>query len=84
MKQNRSYSALCLLMLIFLCCLPVFARQIQNNRNSVNKIGNTNLTRIGNWPFGAANAVAVDTARNIVYLGSGGAVLILRRRPRRN
>ncbi len=35
------------------------------------------LTRVGNWPFGKAIGVAVDTARDIVYLGSGGAVLVL-------
>ena len=37
----------------------------------------TILTRVGNWPFGKAIGVAVDTARDIVYLGSGGAVLVL-------
>ena len=41
------------------------------------KINSENLTRVGNWPYGAAIAVAADTARHIVYLGSGGAVLIL-------
>ena len=35
------------------------------------------LTRVGNWPFGKAIGVAVDTMRDLVYLGSGGAVLIL-------
>ena len=35
------------------------------------------LTRVGNWPFGKAIAVAVDTMRDLVYLGSGGAVLVL-------
>jgi len=31
----------------------------------------------GSWPFGSAVAVTVDAASEVVYLGSGGAVLVL-------
>ena len=39
--------------------------------------GNDNLERIGEWPYGSSFSVAVDSVRNINFLGSGGAVLIL-------
>jgi photosystem II stability/assembly factor-like uncharacterized protein len=39
--------------------------------------GNDNLERIGEWPYGSSYSVAVDSVRNIIFLGSGGAVLIL-------
>ena len=39
--------------------------------------GNENLERIGEWPYGSSLSVAVDSVRNIIFLGSGGAVLIL-------
>jgi hypothetical protein len=32
---------------------------------------------VGNWPFGESYAVAVDTARSLVFCGSGGGVFIL-------
>ena len=38
---------------------------------------NDNLERIGEWPYGSSFSVAVDSVRNIIFLGSGGAVLIL-------
>jgi hypothetical protein len=39
--------------------------------------GNEDLERIGAWPYGPSFSVAVDSVRDIVFLGSGGAVLIL-------
>jgi len=36
-----------------------------------------NIKRVGAWPYGPAEAVAVDTQRDLIFLGSGGAVLIL-------
>ena len=39
--------------------------------------GNDYLERIGEWPYGSSLSVAVDSIRNIIFLGSGGAVLIL-------
>ena len=35
------------------------------------------LERVGEWPYGSSLSVAVDSVRNIIFLGSGGAVLIL-------
>lgn len=35
------------------------------------------IQRTGAWPFGASSAVDVDDQRPLVYLGSGGAVLVL-------
>jgi hypothetical protein len=37
----------------------------------------SNCRFVGNWPFGPSYAVAVDTARNLVFLGSGGGVYVL-------
>ncbi len=37
----------------------------------------TALQRLGDWPFGSATAVAFDAPRNLVYLGSGGGILVL-------
>ena len=35
------------------------------------------LLRSGSWPYGASYSIAVDSISNIIYLGSGGAVLVL-------
>ncbi|MBD3236700.1 MAG: T9SS type A sorting domain-containing protein [Candidatus Eisenbacteria bacterium] len=35
------------------------------------------LRTVGCWPFGSASAVAFDATRDLVFLGSGGAVLVL-------
>lgn len=37
----------------------------------------SNLTRIGGWPFGKAEAIDLDRDRDLAFLGSGGAVLVL-------
>jgi hypothetical protein len=36
-----------------------------------------NCREKGAWPFGPSNAVAVDPARNLAFMGSGGGVYIL-------
>lgn len=36
-----------------------------------------NMRFVGNWPFGPANSVACDSARNLAFLGSGGGVFIV-------
>ena len=36
-----------------------------------------NVRFIGNWPFGSTGAVDDDSARNLVFCGSGGGVYIL-------
>ena len=40
-------------------------------------LNNEYLERIGEWPYGSSLSVAVDSLRDIIFLGSGGAVLIL-------
>jgi len=35
------------------------------------------LELAGNWPYGSSSSVAVDEVRDLVYLASGGAVLVL-------
>jgi photosystem II stability/assembly factor-like uncharacterized protein len=35
------------------------------------------FVRLGSWTFGGASAVAHDQARNLVFLASGGAILVL-------
>lgn len=37
----------------------------------------TSLEPAAGWPYAGAQAVAVDSARDLVYLGSGGVVLVL-------
>lgn len=39
-----------------------------------------NVEWVGSWPYGPANAVAVDVARGLTFLGSGGGVVILNSR----
>ena len=36
-----------------------------------------NVRFVGNWPFGPCWAVCVDSARNLVFVGSGGGVYVL-------
>ena len=37
----------------------------------------TNLERVGGWPYGPAQAVDVDPIRELIFLSSGGVVLTL-------
>lgn len=37
----------------------------------------THLQFAGSWPFGDADAIALDSERGLVFLGSGGGVLVL-------
>ena len=75
--KTRIFCLTIYLMFFFLFCSINYSQNIQSNKKFLPKIQSENLTRLGNWPFGSAIAVAVDTTRNIVYLSSGGAVLIL-------
>jgi hypothetical protein len=51
---------------------------INSNINQPLSTSNTDyLERIGEWPYGPSFSVAVDSLRNIIFLGSGGGVLIL-------
>jgi len=36
-----------------------------------------NMTFVGNWPFGSTSCVAIDSTRNVVFLGSGGGIIVL-------
>ena len=36
-----------------------------------------NCRLVGSWPFGYSYAVAVDSARNLAFIGSGGGVYVL-------
>ncbi len=53
-----------------------FVRGI-NNHEPQSTLNTNYLERIGQWPYGSSLSVAVDSIRNIIFLGSGGAVLIL-------
>ena len=39
--------------------------------------GAANVAFVMNWPFGIAQAVAVDSVRNLAFCGSGGGVYVL-------
>jgi len=55
-------------------------RELVRNLNDLQPpsiLNNEYLERIGEWPYGSSLSVAVDSLRDIIYLGSGGAVLIL-------
>ena len=41
------------------------------------KFDSLNVRFVGNWPFGPSFAVAYDSARSLVFCGSGGGVYIL-------
>ena len=57
---------------------PNFNRIKLNKKPSPeSSLQNDFLERIGEWPYGSSLSVAVDSVRNIIFLGSGGAVLIL-------
>jgi hypothetical protein len=36
-----------------------------------------NVEVVGRWPFGSINAMALDAARNLVFLGSSGGILVI-------
>jgi len=45
--------------------------------NQTSNSGTDYLQRTGEWPYGSSGSLAVDSLRDIIFLGSGGAVLIL-------
>jgi hypothetical protein len=45
--------------------------------NAAQTFDSLNVRLVGNWPFGDARAVAVDEARNLTFLGSGGGVYVI-------
>ena len=66
--NSKSTFSILLFMLLVLLSSITFA---QNNPN-----GNP-LNEIGSWPFGFHREAAIDEARNLAFVNSGGAVLIL-------
>ena len=77
MKALKSNFILLTLFLFLIIAIVGQAQPSNSNRSLASKCNSESLIRRGNWPFGSALAVAVDTARQLVYLGSGGAVLVL-------
>ncbi|MEO0156289.1 MAG: hypothetical protein ABIL07_04165, partial [candidate division WOR-3 bacterium] len=62
----------------FIClCFFAFFQTIGSGDNSIFAYDSSNVRFIGNWPFGPSNAVAIDQARNLVFMGSGGGVSVL-------
>jgi hypothetical protein len=82
-RLNWIFSGLILVLLFYISGISGDFHQHKNYSANTNSIklapagSYPYLKRIGNWPYGAAIAVAGDTLRHLVYLGSGGAVLIL-------
>ncbi|NPV14859.1 T9SS type A sorting domain-containing protein [candidate division WOR-3 bacterium] len=56
------YKVLLFVLVLFL--VPAFADSL-------------NVRLIGNWPFGPSQAATCDSARNLVFCGSGGGVYVL-------
>jgi len=50
----------------------------------INGSRSLNIKRVGAWPYGPSLAVAVDEQRDLIFLGSGGVVLILDGQDRTN
>jgi photosystem II stability/assembly factor-like uncharacterized protein len=48
-----------------------------NNSSPVSRSGNAYLERVSSYPYGPAITIAVDSIRNLIFTGSGGAVMIL-------
>jgi hypothetical protein len=79
--MNRSgiiFLAYLFIMVMSLLSAEPYALQV----NHCEKTGNLwfdslNVKFVGNWPFGPSWAVAYDSARSIVFCGSGGGVYVL-------
>lgn len=50
----------------------------------INGSHSLNIERVSAWPYGPALAVAVDEQRDLIFLGSGGVVLVLDGQDRTN
>ncbi|MCW8961454.1 MAG: hypothetical protein OQK29_07815, partial [Ignavibacteriaceae bacterium] len=51
----------------------VLSNQPQTSRS----LNSDYLERRGAWPYGSSIAIAVDSLRDLIFLGSGGAVIVL-------
>ncbi len=56
---------------------PYQGFRIPDKTHQGDQIQNTYLERRGAWPYGSSVAIAVDSLRDLIFLGSGGAVLVL-------
>ena len=77
MKPKCFSFALFGLIIVWLFCQSGSAQTFQSGDELLVKPNSDNLTRVGEWPYGPSFSVAVDSIRDIVFLGCGGAVLIL-------
>ena len=68
--------AFSLLGLLFFC-LPTSAQGAGSKSRSVGHGGPSQVVRCGSWVHGPGNAVAVDAARRLAFVGAGGAVHVL-------
>ena len=54
-----------------------FAGEALTATHSKAGLDSLNVRFVGSWPFGPSYAVCVDSARNLVFAGSGGGVYVL-------
>jgi len=75
-------------LMVFMVCVVitgvgvVYAEPYSEPVEPYEEIGNMwfdslNVRFVGNWPFGPSYAVAYDSARSLLFCGSGGGVYIL-------
>ncbi len=69
MDRRRPFWAVLSIAALMLSAFPTFAQGSGDDSGP--------LRRIGGWSFGEALGVAYDAPRDLLYLGSGGAVLVL-------
>jgi hypothetical protein len=82
MKNTRTI----LLLLILTLATQLSAQIFNPYLNKLEKLKSTSpgqqitndyLERSGAWPYGSSIAITVDSLRDLIFLGSGGAVLVL-------
>jgi hypothetical protein len=71
-ERNTSVKTLLVILLIVLITSPPFADEKKESFTKAPK-----LEWVGSWPFGPIWCAEIDTARNLLFAGSGGGVLIL-------
>jgi len=61
-----------------------FQREFAPTQHKPNGSNSMDIKRVGAWAYGSSLAVAVDEQRDLIFLGSGGVVLILDGQDRTN
>ncbi len=51
--------------------------RVPENQYHKDQVQNNYLERRGAWPYGSSISIAIDSLRDLIFLGSGGAVLVL-------